>query len=36
MIASFSTASVLTLVLPAILLVIIFGWWIVVVRRSEL
>jgi hypothetical protein len=36
MLASFSTASLLTLLLPAALLVGVFGWWLWVARRGDL
>jgi hypothetical protein len=36
MLASFSTASLLTLLLPAVLLVIVVGWWLWVARRGDL
>jgi len=36
MIASYSTASLLTLLLPAAVLAGILGWWLWVVRRREL
>ena len=36
MIASFSTASLLTLLLPAALLIVVLGWWLWVARRGDL
>jgi len=36
MLASFSTASLLTLLLPAALLAIVLGWWLWVARRGDL
>lgn len=36
MLASFSTAAVLTLLLPAALLVGVLGWWYFLARRQGL
>ncbi len=36
MLASFTTAALLTLLLPAALLALVFGWWLWVARRDEL
>jgi hypothetical protein len=35
MIASFTTASVLTLLLPLVLLIGVCVWWVVAARRDE-
>ena len=36
MLASFSNASLLTLLLPAALLLVVLGWWLWVARRGDL
>jgi len=36
MLASFTTASLLTLLLPAALLVLVLGWWLWTARRDQL
>ncbi len=36
MLGSFTTASLLTLLLPAALLVGVLGWWFWIARRDEL
>jgi hypothetical protein len=36
MLASFTTASILTLLLPAALLAVVFAWWAWVARHDDL